>query len=409
MKVAVWDDDTKAAGEWKEQIDAVLDADDVVVNAPTRKDIEGELQMLHQRRRDYIETRHPAELVGQSELDETDILIVDNDLFELHAFSDFSAETVAARARVYTTCGYIVILNLNRDVDFDLSLLEHPHSKADLHINDRFIADEGLWLKCPKEHGTFRPWHWPLLPIAVEQYKIRVEEMRQVLNGNGKNTPVLDYFGFDEVVKTRLSRTARAFLHPNKNSETVSFLDFVQGNVSAVELKDGEEIIRRGDEAKMARICAHGLSKWLAGMVLGPQDNLIDLPHLVERLPFLIPDDQQDSVAFWNSCATLQDAGAEQLVEDISARRFQRHRWFDRPVFWWHKFDTEDNRGKLLVATDVNPEELVFCEDSSAFHASADCVSFVAAHHSTSDDRFVRWLKEELGEIKFGPQSRLAM
>ena len=64
--------------------------------------------------------------------------------------------------------------------------------------------------------------------------------------------------------------------------------------------------------------------------------------------------------------------------------------------------------GRLLEAVDANPDGLVFCEDSSAFHVADECDQFIAAHNSMSDRRFVRWLREGDEEVRYGPQSRLA-
>ena len=406
MKICVWDDETELAVDWGKKIRSLMEDDDVEVNAPDRKRIDEELHILHERRRTYMDSDEVLAPNGASQLDDTDILIVDNDLFELDHFSDFSAEMVAIRARVYTTCGCIVVLNRNPDLDFDLSLLGHSDSKADLHINDRFVADDGLWLTCPKEDGIFRPWHWPLLRASARLYKARVDELNDLLSSDERDMPILDYFGFSEDAKNRLSRSARAFLHPKRQAEEVSFYNFLAGNATAVDVRDGKNIIRKRDDCKIAQICAHRISKLLERLVLGPQDVLVDLPHLVEKLPFLVPPDYQSVEVFWNSLARLEHAPIDELHGEISPHLFQRNIWFDRPVFWWHQLDTEDNLDKLLGASDANPKQLVFCEDASAFHASVDCHRFVAAHHSMSDARFVRWLNDD--DVNYGPQSRLA-
>ena len=408
MKICVWDDETEFASDWVEQIDTLLHDNDVEVVAHDRKVIDGELQLLHDRRRAYLESDEIVVPDGASQLDNTDILIVDNDLFALEHFSDFSAEMVANRARVYTTCGYVVVLNSSPDLDFNLSLLGHTDSKADLHINDRFVADDGLWLTCPKGGGTFRPWHWPLLQAAARLYKERVTELRDFLASDEGDMPILDYFGFEEDAKNRLSRSARAFLHPKRRAEEVSFYDFLLGNARAVDVKDGDQVIKKRDNGKISQICVHRISKLLDRLILGPQDVLVDLPHLVEKLPFLIPPDQQDNPEFWSSMAQLKGAQTQQLVDDISPFQFERKVWFDRPVFWWGRLDTEENLDKMLAASDSNPKQLVFCEDASAFHESVECQRFVAAHHSMSDNRFVRWLSDFDGDINYGPQSRLA-
>jgi len=315
---------------------------------------------------------------------------------------------VATRARVYTSCAFIVTLNLNVEVDFDLTLLGHPNSKADLHINDGFVANDGLWLTCPRENGAFRPWHWPMLPTTANLHKSRAEELLNFLSDADKHMPIVECFGFGEAAKARLSRSARAFLHPKKKAEEVTFFDFVDQNVNAVDPKDGTRIIENEDIDKIAQIGAHRISKWLSRLVLGPQDVLIDLPHLVAKLPFLVPKDSQGSMKFWNACVELSSGVVERLSEDISAHVFPRANWFDRPVFWGDAFETDEYVEKLLGALDANPANLVFCEDASAFHPAEQSHRFVAAHHSASDERFVRWVEQDQ-DVKYGPQSRLAM
>ena len=409
MNISVWDDDTETAIDWKNRIDSILNDHKVTVEAHKRTDITNDLEILHQRRKIYLSSNQAEEHNDYSRLDQTDILVVDNDLFDLEGFNDYSAEMVATRACVYTDCKYVIVLNLNPDLDFDLSLLGHPDSKANLHINDQFVDDEGLWKQCPKNAGDFRPWHWPLLGTTALLHTTQAAQLQQLLTSESKDMPILDFFGFPETARNRLSRSARAFLHPRRKAEEVSFIDFIDGNARAVNLRDGQEILNRNDTTKIARIAAHRISKWLQRLVLAPQDILIDVPHLVEKLPFLIPDEHQDSLDYWNTCATLSDAATTSLHNDFAAQPFEHKQWFDRPVFWAEDFDTVENLDKLLAATDSNPNDFVFCEDSSAFHPSRDCDRFVAAHHSTSDHRFIRWLNGDHIEIKYGPQSRLAM
>lgn len=408
MKVCVWDDDADAANEWKTQLDAVLNGCNTRVHAATAEEIEQEIHVLHERRKSYVESDGGEDHGIGSELDDTDILIVDNDLFDLPHLNDLSAETVANRAGLYTDCASIIVLNLNPDLDFDLTLLGHPESKADLHINDKFVADPGLWLQCPRAEGAFRPWHWPLLLSAANLYRSKVDELVKLLETEDRDRPILDYFGFSGDSKRRLSRSARAFLHPRIPAEETSFMDFIHDNAKAVNLLDGKLILGRKDLRKIARIGARRISKWLGRYVLGPQDVLMDLPHLVEKLPFVIPTDKQKCGEFWNSCAKLKGAPVE-LVEEFGIEQFQMADWFDRPVYWTDEMETEENLEILFETTDANPEELVFCEDSSAFHRADDCDQFVAAYNSISDRRFIRWLKEKDGAIRYGPQSRLAM
>lgn len=409
MKIAVWDDDPEAAGKWKLELENVLkDTGGVSIDAPPPSEIEENLRIVHERRRVYLDSGEIDDERYDSGLDHTDILLVDNDLFELPQLKDHSAETVAARASLYTSCGFIVVLNLSPDLDFDLTLLRYPSSKADLHINDKFLADHGLWHECPKESGDFRPWHWPLLLRAASMYRSRVAELTQAFKEGSGSKPILDYFSFSDWARRRLSRTARAFLHPEIPAQQVSFWRFIEDNANAVYVRDGARIVERKDVNKLAQVCARSLAKWLERYVLGPQDILLDFPHLVEKMPFVVPEAEQGNVDFWNSCAKLEGAPVE-LIESYGIARFERSMWFDRPVFWADGIESEDNLNRLFAATDTNPCELVFCEDSSSFHRAEECEQFVAAHNTVSDRRFVRWFGRESEELRYGPQSRFAL
>ena len=423
MKISVWDDAEDVSQDWKEKLDVLLVGEGVDVNACSRPEIEEDLGVLHERRRRLLGDSGVALNDGQCNLDVTDVLIVDNDLFELAGMNDLSAETVASRAGVYSDCGCIVVVNLNRDVDFDLSMLGTPESKADLHINDQFVADNGLWLECPRNDGEFRPWHWPLLLSTAVLYRWRIEQIAEALESGKGKMPILDYFGFGVDSRRSLSRSARAFLHPTeKDVDKVSFLDFVGESVKAVSPKDGERIREREERKLIARIAARRLAKWLEWHVLGPQDVLTDLPHLVERMPFMVPADERECQRSWNRFAKLTETplgltetplGLTEtplgLTEEFGVKRFEMAKWFDRPVFWVESIETEENRERFLREDDANPLGLVFCEDSSSFHVGEQCEGFVAAHNSLSARRFVRWLNEHGEGVRYGPLSRLAI
>ena len=411
MKITVWDDDLEAATGWRDEIEQVLAERGVAgsVVAHEREEIRKELQVLHGRRRQSVEGEGADENAGPSELDDAGILVVDNDLFALDEFVDLSAEMVAARVLVYANCAYVVVLNLSPDIDFDLSLVGRPASKADLHVNDQFVSNPGLWVECPREDYEFRPWTWPLLVPQVEMQRARAEELEQLLANGDADIPILDYFSFDDTARDRLSRSTRGFLHPRRDIREVSFRDFLTGNADAIDVKDGLGAISGGDVGVIARICARRLSKWLSHFVLGPQDILIDLPHLLSEFPFLVSPQQRGDTDFWNLFARLEAPPLGELVDDVSPALFKMSKWFDRPVFWKEKFDTDENIDRLVEAASEDFEWPVFCEDASAFFSPEGCREFVAGYHAASDNRFVRWFGNDQQVINYGPHSRLAM
>lgn len=406
MKVCVWDDETNLAEGWKKSIEDLFPNGNVLVEACEPGKIEHELSVLHERRHAFLQGDEGYDS-EESVLDSTSVLVVDNDLFDIPSFNDYTAEMVATRAGVYTDCGYIVVLNYTPDTDFDLSLVGHPDSKADLHVNAKFVADPGLWHDSSSGVNDFRPWHWPLLIKAPDQYRARVERLEGLLEESGK-TPIVEFLDFPGVAVDRLSRLARAYLHPQKEAHKVSFWDFVENNARVVSPKEGKLIVKRRDCSKLARVGARRLSKWLARLVVGPQNVLVDLPHVVDNLPFVVPSEQRESIDSWNKYASLTDAPVEAVTEALSVEPV-RTEWVDRPVYWAHQLDTEEILDLMLGGDEPNPLELVFCEDSSAFHIGTACHRFVASYGTGSDGRFVRWLNELSPSVKYGPQSRLAM
>lgn len=407
LKVSVWDDDSDKAEQWSEQIKEVLGSDSDVEAADNER-IKNELDLLHARRKAFINAGGALDEPDDDlDIDDTDILIVDNDLFELDDHADLTAEIIATRARIYSDCGLIVVLNLNPDLAFDLSLLGHPESKADLHTNEDFVANPGLWQTCPNEDGAFRPWHWPILPKSAALFRKRVDEVVNVFECGKQHMAILDYFQFGDDARSSLSRSARGYLHPTHKAQEVTFEMFLTENPNAAEKRDTEAMIFEKHHRRMARVIASRIAKWLFRMVLGPQDVLIDLPHLVERLPFLIADGKNDDVAAWNAHAKIADEVDAGLLEPLKDHLFANEIWFDRPVFWAHCFETEENLEKLMGSSDSNPNAYVFCEDASSFHPADQCERFVAGFHTTADTRFIRWIGDD--DVVYGPQSRLAM
>ena len=95
-----------------------------------------------------------------------DVAIVDNNLSALEfEGARLSAETIIGYMRAFTGIPYIVSLNKNPDVDFDLRYLFGDYqSQADIAINTRHLDYERLWQRVTDER--FAPSYWPCLPVA---------------------------------------------------------------------------------------------------------------------------------------------------------------------------------------------------------------------------------------------------
>lgn len=408
-KIVIWDDDKENAEEWASRIRDMIE--EINVGAQGPKELETEISELVARQGAFLKggEREKCEIA----FDDADVAIIDNDLFELDRYAGLTAETAAYLARVYTSCKIIVVVNLTTDIDFDLSLKGHPESKADLHINDKVLDNPGLWSECPRRDSGYRPWHWPLLLDAPEQFAARQEGLVQLLSREPEKT-ILDYFGFDQGARDRLSRSARGFLHPKIPAEEVTFFDFVTGNGNAVdpkEEKEGQKLMEVRDVEMIARICAARLHKWFERLVLGPQDILVDLPHLVQRFPFLLPESGREDVNIWNQTVNLREICGLSDPGLVEFARFAAPDWVSRPLFWWPRLEEKEDLSDLLLKESKgNPCDFVFREDTSNFGTRESSHSFVAAFHSAFDQRYVSRPDdaEEIGVITYAPQSRLA-
>ncbi|MYF08950.1 MAG: hypothetical protein F4233_13875, partial [Rhodospirillaceae bacterium] len=78
---------------------------------------------------------------------EFDVLIVDNDLTDLElGGAMLTAESIIGYLRAFTDVPYIISLNKNHDVDFDLRYLYGDYqSFSDLALNTNHLSNQRLW------------------------------------------------------------------------------------------------------------------------------------------------------------------------------------------------------------------------------------------------------------------------
>ena len=76
-----------------------------------------------------------------------DMAILDNNLSELRiAGARHTAESIAGYIRAFGTISYLVSLNKNPHVDFDLRYLVGDYqTQADIALNDTHLSNPGLW------------------------------------------------------------------------------------------------------------------------------------------------------------------------------------------------------------------------------------------------------------------------
>lgn len=340
-----------------------------------------------------------------------DLAIVDNDLSVLKLDSaPLSAEGLIGYFRAFADIPYIVSLNKNQDVDFDLrGLFGDDRSQADLAINTDHLKCKRLW--APAEGEQFAPWYWPNLPDAVRRRRDQIKFVRDRLD-----SPIWDALGFPDLATEYLSRRAKEALLTCGNDQTIketTFREFFDGTPTLLprqkqvlgQSADGSDPCAVG---ALSRVVASDLDRWIRRDVLGEQDVLIDLPHLVARMPYLLGDRAGD-LARWNEAAHEADEpfGIDSDLYESHVRdaHFQYGMWAPSPCFWWPTLRQNRELNDLFFSADDWPDG-VFCEDSSVFVS----VEAEEAPREIEVDMEGSWPRRHIMEVagrQYVPRSRV--
>ena len=395
--ILICDDDPPLAEEWREVVEGVVSKELYTLKPcePIEK-VRGGVSELLARRTAARSEGDIAREARDCVFDNVDILILDYDLLHIdEQRARYTGEGLARLARTFTKCGTIVVVNQFRNAHFDLSLRGNLWSHADLNLNADLLERPGLWMDGPWK--GFRPWSWQTLYRAVETQRAREELVESRLGES-----IVDVLNMDEDDAIGLSDSAFGFVAP----EAASYSDFSTRTFkcflnSAVDGRDASATTE-SDPATASRFVAARMGKWLEREVLGPQDALIDVPHLIERYPFLMGNDVAELDA-WN--AAIHDP--ERLkAETPDGCWFEPAEFLARPAVWRHRFEADaeiSERRHKYDYSDVPP--FVFLEDTSEFAPLSEATEFRAGHHNAFDRRFVRYL----ADFSYAPQRRLAM
>lgn len=141
------------------------------------------------------------------------------------------------------------------------------------------------------------------------------------------------------------------------------------------------------------RVAVCGLRRWLERVVVPSQNILIDLPHLLQRDPWLVS--RREDLEQWNRHPGYwfpDDAGVcpAAFNEPVS-------RLLGRNV--WNVLDLPRRpSGERVLPTDP-----VFCEDTSTFVLLTDAVDVMTDIESPQPHRFVR----RVPGVEYSPRNRL--
>ena len=391
--VLVCDDDSELAVDCVDRIKA-LELDEYHVRTEPNDLVHAAMSEILSRRRAARDGKIQER--GDCIFDGIDILIIDYDLVHIDDDNtEYTGESLARLARTFSDCAVVVVLNQFGPIDFDLSLRGHLASHADLNIGAERLATSGLWRDPPWKE--FRPWSWPVLSQAVESQRARERVMALALD-----SPIVDTFGMQVTDASRLSDSAFGFIAPDaEDFDSLQRRTFKSFLTTTPDGRDAESLLDTAESPAAVRFVAARIGKWLERELLGPQDVLIDVPHLLLRFPFLLGRDVSDKEV-WNDTIHRAQRLQEALDDDW---------WFEpadclsRAAVWCRRLEADERISRQRAEFDFSTvPSIVFMEDCSEFADISEGTEFRAGFHNAFDRRFVR----RVAGVRYGPQRRFA-
>ncbi len=424
MRVLVCDD---IADRQDEVVQRILDAGQPRPEAITGDALSAELTQLFKSARQSL--ADPKSFADRdSRFHDVDLVILDNNLTHLPGDGPLlTAESIAGYIRTFTNAKYVVSLNANLDVDFDLRFLVGDFSsRADLALNTPHLTNPSLWSgNVAAAVNGFLPWYWPRLEESPGRRRAQIEFVTKHLDD-----PIMQALGFESSVVNLLSLHAKGALspvavadgEPSANSrpiDKITFRDVFIAKDRSLPIKADREMFSKSEEANdghlrevLARVVAADIDMWFRRDITGPQEALLDIPHLLMRFPFFLGE--RVSVAEeWNKvllAGTAPYGLEEQLYEQHLAKaRFEHDEWVKTACFRWPVLrDDEDLNKRFLTIKEGDWPDVVFCEDRSQFIALSDQkakpVEFTAEFEGSWARRYIA----RIDGVRYAPLTRLA-
>ena len=355
-----------------------------------------------------------------------DIVVLDNNLAALEVSgARQTAESIAGYIRAFTNIPYIVSLNKNPEVDFDLRyLLGDYQTQADVALNTDHLANRALWRGLPGGRDNhFQPWYWPVLNEVPARRRKQVAFVKAHLN-----EPVLEALSFSTDQIEYLSRHAKGALSPEAEDTsigTVTFREFFERSCRSLPIRqEREQLASKIDSESrternttlniLARVVAAEIDRWIRRDILGPQDVLVDAPHLVMRMPFLLGKNV-NRLKQWNKALLAQKRpfGLSEKIYRMHLARalFRSSLWTKSPCFWWQLLKADDRLNGMFVDDESNWVDATFCEDVSQFQALSSRAQDSEPREFTTEFEGT-WNRRHVAVVEgrqYSPKSRFAV
>ena len=391
MNVLICDDLKEQNQQLEDEIKRA-DVPDIQTTRLNGRALKNQLELLLKGADTVLTGRNDASRTRETAFDkDVDVVVLDNNLAHLPMQgARLTAEAIAGYVRAFSSAPYIVSVNKNPDVDFDLDFLIGDYTtRTDLAINDRHLSNAALWThKRTDATDGFLPWYWPTLLSAAYNRRQQIAFVRDHLDDN-----ISDALGFTDADYLTLSPHARSLLSQAEDADDgtsppdgpvgarATFRQIFLASSRSLPSSDDRRILsnrlRKGtDKLKqiVARVVAAEIDLWFRRDVLGPQDVVVDIPHLLMRMPFLLGK-EANKLERWNSAV---DASAGTPPFGLDTRVFQKHLkgaeftgspWQPSQCFWWSRLRDNNQLNKFFATKPPNWADVVFCEDCSEFRA----------------------------------------